>query len=120
MSDLPNFDELLTLAQNDPEALEALRQKHVDLIINNADPSHQTRLRGLQFQIDAQRQIHTDSPMGSCMKISKMMHESFAELRGWMNQVSGLNDPIREVAEHNSGIDYKGGKVADILAFPSN
>ena len=120
VSDLPSFDELLTLAKNNPEALEALRQQHINMIIDNADPKHQARLRGLQFQIDAQRGIHADSPMGSCMKISKMMQESFADLRGWLNQVSGLNDPLREVAESQLGSHYNDSKVADILAFPSN
>ncbi len=117
MSDLPNFDELVKLAQEDPEALEALRQEHVNKLIDNATPSYQNRLRGLQFQIDANRKIHSDSPMGSCMKISQMMHESFADLRGWLNHLSGLNDPLRDFADES---ENKANNSANILAFPSN
>jgi hypothetical protein len=115
--ELPAFDELKRLAKEDPEALEAIRQQHVEYIISNAPASEQARLKGLQFQIDAQRQIHHHSPMGSCMKISKMMHESFAELRGWLNQIADLNDPLRDLARET---DQKHeSKAANILAFPS-
>lgn len=117
MSDLPNFDELVKLAQTDPEALEALRQQHVSRLIDNAPEAYQQRLKGLQFQIDAHRKIHAGSPLGSCMKISQMMHESFAELRGWLNQISGANDPLREIAEASTPPE---AKAADILAFPSS
>ncbi len=116
MLELPDFDELLTLAQEDPDALEALRQEHVNAIINGADTSHQQRLKGLQFQIDAQRAIHKDSPMGSCMKISQLMHESFAELRGQLNQLSGTNDTLRDFARN---IDPESdATTAEVLAFP--
>ena len=117
MSDLPPFDELVKLAQEDPKALEALRKQHVEQLINSAPEGTQTRLKGLQFQIDAHRAIHTDSPMGACMKISQMMHESFAELRGWLNQISNLNDPLREIASESA--QQEGDKIANVLAFPS-
>lgn len=117
MSDLPKFDELVALAKENPEALERLRQQHVEELINNAPEAYQQRLRGIQFQIDAHRNIHKDSPLGSCMKISQMMHESFAELRGWLNQISDLNDPLRYTG---SEIEQTPEKAADILAFPSS
>ncbi|MGS2716713.1 DUF3135 domain-containing protein [Eionea flava] len=116
MSDLPHFDELVTLAKQDPEALENIRQQHVEKLINNAPEEFQQRLRGLQFQIDSHRQLHASSPMGSCMKISQMMHESFAELRGWLNQMSGFNDPLRSLNEDAAPQQHK---MADVLAFPS-
>jgi hypothetical protein len=117
MSNLPKFDELIKLAQDNPEALEKLREKHIENIIDSAAAAYQPRLRGLQFQIDAHRSIHTNSPLGSCMKISQMMHESFAELRGWLNQISELNDPLRDIADESEQNHNKG---ADILAFPSS
>ena len=117
MSDFPTFDELLKLAQEDPEKLEAYRQEQVEKLINEAPESSQRRLRGLQFQIDAQRKIHHDSPMGSCMSISKMMHESFAELRTWLNQVTGVNDPLRYEAD--SIVQDDKMEAAKVLSFPS-
>lgn len=117
MSDFPTFDELLKLAQEDPDKLEAFRQEQIEKLIADAPQSSQRRLRGLQFQIDAQRKIHHDSPMGSCMSISKMMHESFAELRTWLNQITGANDPLRNEADFISQEDKL--DAAKVLSFPS-
>ncbi|GAB1256537.1 DUF3135 domain-containing protein [Aurantivibrio plasticivorans] len=87
MQDLPDFDTLKNLAAEDPDALEALRQQHVDALISSAPAEHQRRLRGLQFQIDAQRQIHSQ-PMSACIKISQMMYESFTEMRYLLNEMT--------------------------------
>jgi len=115
MTNLPTFDELVTLAKENPEALETLRQQHVDTLICNAPEAFQKRLKGMQFQIDAYRKIHKDSPLGSCMKISQMMHESFTELRGLLNEVSHLDDPLRSI--ETEVIEPQ--ERAKILAFPS-
>ena len=77
---LPSFDELLKLAQTNPEQLEELRQRMVEETINSAPDGIKRRLRGLQFQIDAERQI-ASNPMASCIRISKMMHDRLFELR---------------------------------------
>ncbi|MGI1678649.1 MAG: DUF3135 domain-containing protein [Cellvibrionaceae bacterium] len=84
--ELPDFDTLKNLAEKDPEALEALRQKHVSSLIESAPAHHQQRLKGLQFQIDAQRKIHTN-PLSACIKISQMMHDSFGEMRLLLNSM---------------------------------
>ena len=126
MSNLPHFDELLKLAQENPEALEKLRQEQVEQLINNAPIENQQRLRGLQFQIDAQRSIHKGSAIGSCVKISKMMHQSFGELRGWLNQLSDQNDPLREYQPQTSFVAHTQGcqentadaTKANVLSFP--
>ncbi|ODS22791.1 hypothetical protein AB835_12225 [Candidatus Endobugula sertula] len=117
MSDLPKFDELVKLAQENPEALEKLRQEHINRTIENAPKAYKHRLQGLQFQIDSQRQIHKNSPLGACIKISQMMNESFAEFRSWLNQASGVNDPLRELVQET---EEREAKSANILAFPSN
>jgi len=82
--ELPDFDTLKELAEKNPDALEALRQKHINSLIENAPPQHQQRLKGLQFQIDAQRKIHS-TPLAACIKISQMMHDSFHEMRELLN-----------------------------------
>lgn len=81
---LPTFDELLKLAQHNPEQLEALRQQAVEETISNAPDAQQRRLRGLQFQIDAERRI-ANNPMAACINISKMMHDRLFELRQFVN-----------------------------------
>lgn len=92
MSSYPSFNDLLKLAQENPEALEKFRQEQVELIINRAPVKHRQRLRGLQFQIDAQRARHVNSPMGACLKISQMMHDSFDDLRAWLDKITASND----------------------------
>ncbi len=117
MSDFPSFDQLLKLAQEKPEELEQFRQEQVELLISQAPESSRRRLRGLQFQIDAQRQLHSDSPMGACMKMSQMMHESFAELRVWLNDITGVNDPLR--GEINA-FQAEEKTAAKVLTFPAS
>lgn len=100
-----SFDELKDLAANDPAAFEAYRSAQIEAAIGNA-PSHmQRRLRGIQFQVDAQRKIH-NSPMGSCVKIYQMMQNSLGELNIMLNQQQEIAHP-----EHSNS-----GKV---LSFPS-
>ncbi|TQV66131.1 DUF3135 domain-containing protein [Exilibacterium tricleocarpae] len=91
-SRLPAFDVLVNLAKRDPEALERLRRKEIESVITNAPPHLQRRLRGLQFQIDSQIQIHA-SPLGACIKISEMMHESFTHLRCVLNELTDQQQP---------------------------
>lgn len=116
MSNYPSFNELLKLAQEDPEALEEFRQEQVELLITQAPIKYQRRLRGLQFQIDAQRALHPNSPMGACLKISQMMHDSFDDLRTSLNNITSSNNPLRqdvETYENNHQSDAK------ILRFPA-
>lgn len=111
-SDLPCFDTLMTMAIANPEGFERWRQEEVEALIDSAPDRQQQRLRGLQFQIDAQRDIHK-SPMGACIKISNMMHDSFAQLRHMLNQLSTQATPatIAEPAEESF--------EATILEFPA-
>jgi hypothetical protein len=90
---LPDFDVLATMAQTDPAGLEALRQRLCEELIASAPPHMQRRLRGLQFQIDAQRRL-AKTPLQACLKISEMMHDSFAELRAALNQLAGEEQPV--------------------------
>ena len=82
---LPDFDQLLRLAERQPEALERLRTELINAAIDKAHGETKQRLRGLQFQIDAQRQLHK-SPLGACIKISNMMTESFHDMIDRLNQ----------------------------------
>ena len=100
---LPNFDEMLNLADNNPEELERLRSAAIEDVIDNAPAHMERRLRGLQFQIDAQRDM-SKTPMASCIKISEMMHESFSRLRHSLNtaasqQNSNQFDPDDELSQ---------------------
>lgn len=78
---LPDFDELVAMAESSPEELERLRREMVQRIIDSSNNEEvQRKLRGLQFRIDAKiRQART--PLAACIMISQMMHESLFELR---------------------------------------
>jgi hypothetical protein len=99
MKKLPEFDELLKLSK---EELEDLRKEYVEEVINSASTEDQKRkLRGLQFKIDMERE-KSKNPMDACIKISKMMHDSFLELR----------DKLKELQENNLYI--KNGKLVEV------
>lgn len=80
----PTFDELLALADNAPDKLEELRRREITKIIDAAPESLRKRLQGLQFQINCQIELHP-TPLGACMAISKMMHDSLSKLNDALN-----------------------------------
>jgi hypothetical protein len=96
MSSWPNPEELIRLAKQDPEALEALRLREVESVIQGAPPSLQKRLRGLQFQIDAKRRT-SKSALGACMAISHMMLDSVYALNDALNGAPSTASQAAEV-----------------------
>lgn len=104
---IPDHDQLVTLAQENPERLEQLRQSWVNDIIESAPEETRRRLRGLQFQIDCKRELHS-SPLGACLEISRMMQESLGKLNKLMNHQTDQTEQQPE-----------GDKPATVLAFPS-
>ncbi|MGL4717381.1 MAG: DUF3135 domain-containing protein [Aeromonas sp.] len=84
--ELPDFDTLKDLAVNDPLQLERILQEQVALLLAQTSPDQQRRLRGLQFKIDAQRQL-AKNPLDSCMRIADMMWGSFYALRTELNEL---------------------------------
>ncbi len=78
--ELPAFDTLKALANEDPEALETLRTRLVAEVIDRA-PSHQrAQLQGLQFVLDMERR-RAKNPMQCCIRMSQLMHERVDRLR---------------------------------------
>lgn len=92
---LPPFEELAELAKNDPVALEQLRVKFSEALIASAPEAAQARLRGLQFQIDAQRRA-AKNPVAACIRISAMMHDSLQQLN---DALTGSDKTLRESAD---------------------
>ncbi len=105
-SQWPTTDELLKLAQENPEELESFRQREIEYLITSAPQKMQRRLRGLQFQIDTKRSL-SKNPMAACLAISQMMFDSVHELNDILNgEGKKIND--RKVSE-----------VAEVLSFPA-
>lgn len=89
--DLPDFDTLRHMAEQDPDGLEDLRLQLVEQLISSAPEAYHRRLRGLQFQIDMERR-KAGNPVAACIKLSAMMHNSFEELRHSLNEAAGTLD----------------------------
>ena len=83
-----NFDELARLAQEDPEAFEALRTQKIQQLIDAA-PARR-RLLGLQWQIDMER-AQSNSAFDACVRISRMMWESVAGAGGLLERIDGFS-----------------------------
>ncbi|MEW5972710.1 MAG: DUF3135 domain-containing protein [Pseudomonadota bacterium] len=71
-----DFDDWARLARSDPEAFERRRAQVIERLIRSSSPRVQQRLRGLQFQVDAQRRL-SGNPLGACIRISRMMLRMF-------------------------------------------
>ena len=115
-----DFDHLLQLAQHDPEGFEAYRKARCDEVINQAPAQYQRRLRGIQFQIDMERE-KASTPMASCVKISQMMHESFHQLSVALNELleteGNLISP--KIIEEVNKVDCKSADIVPFRAVPS-
>lgn len=113
-----DFNLLSALAKTNPEEFERVRAAEIEKAIQNASPHNQKRLRGIQFQVDAKRRIHQESPVGACLEVSKMMQESFERLRQNLNLYLGKNDPIGNVSQ-NVQSEQATESSAKVLAFRS-
>jgi len=111
---LPDFNTLKQMAEQDPHGLEQLRQEKIQALIENAPESYRNRLRGLQFQIDAQRHL-AKNPMQACLNISRMMHDSLHLLREKLSEAAhydAVNTSQHKCSSHSV-------KSAKIIFFPS-
>ena len=105
-----DFDQLVEWANNDPVRLEAFRRREVNKLIEQASPAARRRLRGLQFQIESQCKLH-NSPLGRCVQISKMMHDSLHQLGAAINGTKTNDDKPHKDTEALKS-------TAKILPFP--
>jgi len=117
MSSNLDFDYLSELFTTDPEKFEAFRLKEIEKVISGASGRDQKRMRGIQFKIDAKREIHKDSPLGACIAISKMMHESFENLRYHLNKVSDYKDPLNYQPLQYKATDFSEENSGKVLQF---
>jgi len=110
---LPDFDDLVLLAKNNPEEFEILRTNLCNALIERAPETSRRRLRGIQFQIDMERR-KASNPMAACIRISQMMHDSFEELRLTLNEATGNTPAVNAVRAKSFNVDA----ASKILKFP--
>ena len=107
---LPDFETLARLAREDPQAFESLRRDMVDDFIDHAPENRQARLRGLQFRVDAVRQL-SKSELGAAVKIYEMMWLSFRQLADEWNRLR--DEPVGPPCSTTAA-----GREAKILPMP--
>ena len=82
--ELPDFERLRYLAEEKPEELERLRMLYSQHLIDRAPEKLRRKLQGLLFKIDMETRRSKNS-IDSCIKISRMMMDSFSELQDALN-----------------------------------
>lgn len=75
----PDFDMLMTLHQDDPEAFEAFRRHLLHDAVYAAPPAQRPALELLVGRLDAAR-MNASTPMEAAMTAFRMMQESVAQL----------------------------------------
>ena len=109
-----DFDELARLAQEDPEAFEALRTHKIQQLIEAAPEPSRRRLLGLQWQIDMER-AQSDSALSACVRISRMMWDSVAGTGGLLERIDGFSNDPQTSAERASAkvLPFTGVSTSD-------
>lgn len=82
-----DFSEWKELARTDPEEFERRRMAVIEGVIASAPPDVQRRLRGIQFRVDMECR-KASNPLSATVRLSRLMWESFAELREALNKLT--------------------------------
>ncbi|WP_052761244.1 DUF3135 domain-containing protein [Sedimenticola thiotaurini] len=86
-----DFDQWLKLASTDMPAFEALRRTLINQVIEQASEEQRDRLRRLQWRIDQERR-RCKSPMGACVRISRMMWDRLMGRDGLLERLQELTE----------------------------
>jgi hypothetical protein len=105
------FNDWASLADADPDAFERMRRELIDDFIDSAPPDRRERLRCLQWRIEQER-IRSHTPLGACIRITRMMWERVTCQGGLIDQLQNLR----------GSVEYPGQKdirQAEVLNFPT-
>jgi hypothetical protein len=85
-----DFERWARLAQDDPDAFEAQRQAAIEALIESCPERSQERMRRLQWRIDQERRL-AKSPMGACIRLSRLMWRQVLGEGGLRERLTGLS-----------------------------
>ena len=85
------FDELVALACEDPDRLEAIRAREIELVLDRAPAHHRERLEKLQWRIDIERG-RADDPTSACTALSEMMWDRVLGEAGLLESMRAITD----------------------------
>jgi len=83
----------MTLAKEDPDRFEALRLETIDDFISQVPESKRLHLRRLQWRIDQVRD-RAGTPLAACVALSRMMWDSFSDLRECYQELQEDGQPM--------------------------
>jgi phosphoserine aminotransferase len=92
-----DFDYLTGLARSNPSEFERLRMRAIESYIETLPADRQQRMRRLQWRIDQETRNHT--PMGACVKLSKMMWDHLLGPGGLVGVIQGAERESQELGE---------------------
>jgi hypothetical protein len=92
-----DFDFMSELAQSNPSEFERLRLEAIESYIETLPTERQQRMRRLQWRIDQERRNHT--PMGACLRLSKMMWDHLLSPRGLVGLLQAPEPECRELGK---------------------
>lgn len=87
-----DFDVAMKLAETDPEAFEQYRHDVIEALIARAPERNRQHLRCLQWRIDQERD-RASNPFAACVKLYRMMWDSFAGDRGLIDTMHNAHHP---------------------------
>ena len=111
-----DFDRWMRLAEESPESFEAARVAAIEALIATFPPENQERMRRLQWRIDQERRL-AKSPMGSCLRLSKMMWRQFLGDGGLRERLLDLAGSLRGESLEASQGQRRIVNNAQVLAF---
>jgi len=80
MDKFPSVDELIKMAKENPEKLDALQKSESQKIIDRASPKNKVKLEGIQFKIDMIKRKNKDNNIKTAMALNHLMWESFEKM----------------------------------------
>lgn len=105
-----DFDQAMELARTDPAAFEEYRRNVIEALIARAAERNRQHLRCLQWRIDKERE-RASTPFAACIKLYRMMWESFAGERG-------LQDTLQNAQQTHHDVQPQRPK-AKVISFPA-
>lgn len=90
MDKFPSVDELIKMAKEDPEKLNALQKSESQKIIDRASPENKVKLEGIQFKIDMIKRKNKGNQTKTMIELNGIMKESFNKLSEELKVFQGL------------------------------
>ena len=89
-----DFDQWMSLAEQDPEAFEKKRRNLIQATINEAPEKMHQRLNGLQWRIDTEIKLATN-PLDGCLKVYRMMMDSVYKPGGLLDALTMTDSVVK-------------------------